>query len=127
MYTGKDGAWEGIVYGISCIEAVAANHVCVLSNGCSVLSCVLSKEGCNVLARRSERDYFPGLAFSICRFVLCVTRSFRFIWGKKRHKRRGICRGGRGVGIGRERRRPVDGVEIMRGEYVSVGATVEMG
>ena len=90
---------------------------CVLSNGCSVLPCVMSKEGCRVLVRRSERDHFPGLAFSICRLPLCVTRSFRFIWGEKRQKRDrsdrsggGICRGGRGVGIGGRERGEAQGM-----------------
>ena len=32
----------------------------------------------------------------------------------------GVRRGGRGVGIGRERRGPGDGVEMVRGVYVSV-------
>ena len=108
---------------------------CVLSTGCSVLSCVLSKEGCSVLVRRSERDHFPGLAFSICRLPLCVTRSFRFIWGEKRQKRDRSDRSGGGGMQGRERcghwwkreERPRGwGRDDERGLCVS-GATVEMG
>ena len=96
--------------------------------GCSVLSCVMSKEGCSVLVRRSERDHFPGLAFSICRLPLCVTRSFRFIWGEKRQKRRGGYAGEGEVWALEEREERPRGWDRdnERGLCVS-GATVEMG